>query len=239
MPRARADVATEHRTCSSFSGERPAEETFKSLGLDQSEGDDMQKALSIKRTCGAVAIACLVALLGSRGAAQDENPPVNEVYQAQAMGQGTQVGKTFNVTINIERYSTEAERQVLLAAFRDGGSEGLYNALNKMHAKGRIAITGTLGHDISFARRIPQGDGYVVRVVTNRPINIGEQWVNGVSTSYNLSSADLTIVRGKDVNSGVLVPAAQLQVDKKTGEVGVETYGNPWKLANVVDRTKK
>src|SRR5271169_2745281 len=106
MPRARADVATENRNYFAFCGERPAEEAFKSLGLDQSEGDDIQKGLSIKRTCGAVAIACLVALLGSRGAAQDDKP-VNEVYQAQAMGQGTQVGKTFSVTINIERYSTE------------------------------------------------------------------------------------------------------------------------------------
>jgi len=36
-------------------------------------------------------------LLSLRAAAQDQ--PLHEEYQAQAMGQGTQLGQTFNVTI--------------------------------------------------------------------------------------------------------------------------------------------
>src|SRR5258708_36382733 len=74
----------------------------------------MERVMKIRHMPGAVTIACLlVALAGSRGAAQ-EDKPIREVYQAQAMGQGTQLGQNFNVTINFERYATPEERQVLL-----------------------------------------------------------------------------------------------------------------------------
>ena len=62
----------------------------------------MQKIIRTSLTA-VVAIACFVALLSFHSAAQEEQR-VNEVYQAQAMGQNTQFGQTFNVTINIERY---------------------------------------------------------------------------------------------------------------------------------------
>ena len=113
----------------------------------------MQKTIKTGLTA-AVAIACFVALLTFHSAAQEEQR-VNEVYQAQAMGQGTQFGQTFNVTVNIERYSSPEERQVLVEAFQQAGSEGLFNALGKMRSKGRLAITGTLGYDISSSVKFP------------------------------------------------------------------------------------
>jgi hypothetical protein len=115
----------------------------------------MQKVTKVIRMCAVVAITCLVALVGSPGAAQ-EDKAVREVYQAQAMGQGTQLGKTFNVTINIERYATPEERQILLDAFKQAGS----------------------------------------------------------------------------------LPACQFTIDKKTGEIVAENYQNPWKLRNIMDRSK-
>src|ERR1700693_1509390 len=129
----------------------------------------MQKVLKINRTTAAMAIACLV-LMGSVDSAAQEDKLTREVFQAQALGQSTQMRKTFNATINVERYSTLEERQVLVDAFQKAGAEGLFNALEKMNSKGRIAITGTLGYDISFIRKIPTGDGYKIRVLTNRPI---------------------------------------------------------------------
>ena len=199
----------------------------------------MQKVMRIRRTSGAVTIACLlVALAGSRGAAQ-EDKPIREVYQAQAMGQGTQVGKNFNVTINIERYATPEERQVLVDAFQQAGSEGLFNSLEKMHSKGRIAITGTLGYDISFVRKIPTDDGYKIRILTNRPIRFGEAWVNGRSTDYNLSALELDLSNDKGKSTGVLLPACQFKINKKTNELEIENFQNPWKLQNIMDRSKE
>jgi hypothetical protein len=198
----------------------------------------MQKELKISLMSVAVAMACLVALVGSKGAAQ-EDKPIREVYQAQALGQGTQFGKTFDVTINIERYSTPEERQVLVDAFQQAGSKGLFNALGKMRSKGRIAITGTLGYDISFVRKIPTDDGFKIRVLTNRPIRFGEAWVNGRSMDYNLSALELNISDERNKSAGILLPACQFKIDKKTGEIVAENYQNPWKLQNIMDRSKE
>jgi hypothetical protein len=96
-------------------------------------GGNMQKMIETR-----LAIACFVALLSFHSAAQEEQR-VNGVYQAQAMGQNTQFGQTFNVTVNIERYSTPEERRVLVEAFQQAGSKGLFNALEKMRSKGRLA----------------------------------------------------------------------------------------------------
>ncbi len=198
----------------------------------------MQEVIRISRMSGAVAIACLIALLSFDSAAQEEQP-IREVYQAQAMGQGTQLGQTFNVTINIERYSTPDERQVLVEAFQQAGSEGLFNALEKMRSKGRIAITGTLGYDISFVRKIPTDTGYKIRILTNRPIRFGEAWVNGRSMDYNLSALELEMSNVKDKSTGVLLPACQFKINKKTNELEIENYQNPWKLQNIMDRSKE
>jgi hypothetical protein len=197
----------------------------------------MQKGMMLS-CMGAAAIVGLVVLVSFNSAAQDDKP-LREVYQAQAMGQSTQMGQTFNVTLNIERYSTPEERQVLVDAFQQAGSEGLFNALDKMHSKGRIAITGTLGYDISFVRKIPAGDGYKLRVLTNRPIRFGEAWVNGRSTDYDLSALELTMNEEKNKSTGVLLPACKFKIDKKTKELEIENFQNPWKLVNIMDRSKE
>ena len=199
----------------------------------------MQKVMKIRHMPGAVTIACLlVALAGSRGAAQ-EDKPIREVYQAQAMGQGTQLGQNFSVTINIEQYATPEERQVLVDAFQQAGSEGLFNALEKIRSKGRLAITGTLGYDISFVRKIPTDTGYKIRILTNRPIRFGEAWVNGRSMDYNLSALELDLSNEKGKSTGVLLPASQFKINKKTNELEIENFQNPWKLQNIMDRSKE
>ena len=197
----------------------------------------MKKVIKTTGMSGVVAIACLVLMVSFVSTAQ-ENKPTREVYQAQAWGQSTQMGKTFNVTVNIEQYSTPEERQILVDAFQQARSEGLFNALEKMNSKGRIAITGTLGYDISFVRKIPTKDGFKIRVLTNRPIRFGEAWVNGRSMDYNLSALELNISEDKDKSTGILLPACKFKIDKKTKELEIENYQNPWRLSNIMDRNK-
>jgi len=172
------------------------------------------------------------------GSAAQEN--LHEEYQAQAMGQGTQLGQNFNVTVHLEQYSTPEERQVLVDAFEKAGSQGLYNALNKMHAKGHIAITGTLGYDIIFARAIPSPEGTKLRILTNRPITFGEAWTDSRSMDYNLSAVELDLNQENEKkNTGILLPACQFKINNKTHELEIENYQNPWKLVDVLDRSKK
>jgi len=180
----------------------------------------------------------ILLLCGFRSVAQDEHA-LHEVYQAQATGQNTQAGQTFNVTVHIDEYSTPEERQILIDAFNSSGSKGLYNALDKMSSRGHIAITGTLGYDIKYARKIPFEEGFKIIVVTNRPINFREAWNSGRSMDYNLSYLEMTLNKETGKGTGTLIPAALFKIDKKSGEVTIEAFRNPWTLTNIEDRTKR
>ena len=154
---------------------------------------------------------------------------------ATAMGTSTQLGKVVNVKVIINRFSTEEERQTLIAAFKKGQNPGLVDALSKMEPAGRIAITGTVGYDLSYIRLIPTPTGRKIRFVTNRLIRFGEAYNNTRSMAYNLTVGEFDIVDADtDKSSGVLYPASQLIINKD-GQLEFQLNQNPWKLVNLID----
>ena len=178
--------------------------------------------------------ASLVLLISTSGSAQ--KLPKKIYVQAQAMGTSTQMGRTFNMTLIIEELSTDEERAGLIEAFQAKGNEGLVNALSKMHAKGRMSVTGTLGYDIAYAKQFPQPDGStVLRIVTDRPLRFGEVWADTRSMDYSLSGVEIIVPKDKKKVSGTLYPAAQLKMNKQ-GQLELELYQNPWKLVNIMKR---
>ena len=157
---------------------------------------------------------------------------------ATAMGTSTQLGRTINVKVTIREFSTEEDRAILVEAYKRGQNEGLVNALTKMKADGRIAITGTLGYDLSYIRLIPTPTGRKIRFVTNRDIKFGESYYSTQSKAFNLTAGEIEINDSdKDKNSGVLYPAAQLVLNKQ-GELEWQLRQNPWKLVNIIDWDK-
>jgi|SRR5208283_4823596 len=157
---------------------------------------------------------------------------------ATAMGTSTQLGQIVNVKINIYQFSTEEDRAILVEAYKKGQNQGLVNALTKMKADGHIAITGTIGYDLSYIRLIPTPTGRKIRFVTNRLLRFGEAYYSTQSKEYNLTGGEIDINDSdKNKNSGVLYPAAQLVINKE-GQLEIQLRKNPWKLANIIDWNK-
>ena len=157
---------------------------------------------------------------------------------ATAMGTSTQLGQTINVKVNIYQFSTEEDRAILVEAYKKGQNQGLVNALTKMKADGHIAITGTIGYDLSFIRLIPTPTGRKIRFVTNRLLRFGEAYYSTQSKEYNLTAGEIEINDSdKDKSSGVLYPAAQLVINKE-GQLEIQLRKNPWKLVNIIDWNK-
>ena len=149
------------------------------------------------------------------------------------MGESTQLGQTFGINLIIEEFSTPEEQTALIEAFTTKKNEGLVNALSKMKSKGRMAITGTLGYDVSYIRQFPLPDGGVkIRLVTDRPIRFGEAWSDSRSMDYSLSAVEVIISADEKKNSGTLAPLCQLKMDKEN-QLQLEFYQNPWKLVDV------
>jgi hypothetical protein len=157
---------------------------------------------------------------------------------ATAMGTSTQLGQMVNVKVNIYQFSTEEDRAILVEAYKKGQNQGLVNALTKMKADGHIAITGTIGYDLSFIRLIPTPTGRKIRFVTNRLLRFGEAYYSTQSKEFNLTAGEFDINDSdKDKSSGVLYPAAQLVINKE-GQLEIQLRQNPWKLVHIIDWNK-
>lgn len=158
-----------------------------------------------------------------------------ETIDATAFGTNNQMGQNAGITVIIYDFSTPEDRQQLVQAFQKGQNQGLVNALTKMKSVGHIAITGTLGYDLSYIRLIQTPTGRKIRFITNRPITFGEAWTDSQSQNFNLTGGELDLNdQEKSKSGGVLYPAAQLVIDKQ-GELQIDLNQNAWKLVDLID----
>ena len=153
--------------------------------------------------------------------------------QATAMGTSTQMGKIYNINIHIEQFSTPDDRQVLIDAFTRSGQAGLVDALQDMKSKGRVRFSsGGVGNDVKYIMELPSDNGRRFRLVTDRNLAFGELSYGTRSKDYDVGAIELVLNPDGKGGSGTLLPACKLTVDKKTGQIEIETYQNPWKLSN-------
>jgi hypothetical protein len=180
----------------------------------------------------------LTLLLSAATLALSADEKGTETIDATAMGTSTQLGKVVNVKVTIYEFSTDEDRQILVDAFTKGQNQGLVNALTKMKSVGRIAITGTVGYDLSFIRLIPTPTGRKIRFVTNRVLRFGEVYSQSQTIAYNLTAGEFDLNDAdKNKSAGVLYPAAQLIINKE-GQLEFQLNKNPWKLVNIIDWNK-
>lgn len=182
-------------------------------------------------------VALLLIIVSFSVSADDKKVKVGTI-DATAMGTSTQLGSLVNVKLTIYEFSTEEDRAILVDAYKEGQNEGLVNALTRMKAVGRIAITGTLGYDLSFIRLIPTPTGRKIRFITNRELRYGEHYYNTQSKSYNLTAGEIEINDSdKNKSAGFLYPAAQLVINKE-GQLEFQLRQNAWKLVQIIDWNK-
>jgi hypothetical protein len=192
----------------------------------------IQSFIQRRFSCPSLLLTLLLATTIPAISADDRK---TETIDAQAMGTSTQLGRNVAVKIIIQQFSTPEDRQVLVEAFKKGQSRGLVKALTDMKPVGRIAITGTVGYDLSYIALIPSPTGRRIRFAANRPIRFGEAYNNGPSTAYDLTAGEIDLNDSdKNKSTGVLYPAAQLIINKQ-GQLQFELRKNPWKLTNVID----
>ena len=154
--------------------------------------------------------------------------------QATAMGTSTQLGQIYNVNILIEQFSTQDDRKALIDAFAQSGQDGLVNALEDMKPKGRVRFaSGGVGNDVKYIIELPSESGRRFRLVTDRNIAFGEMYHGTRSRDYSVGAIELVLTSDGKGGSGTVLPACKLTVDKKTQQIEIETYQNPWKLTNL------
>ena len=174
-------------------------------------------------------IVCLFLLLAGGTTVQAQE---RMTIQATAMGTSTQMGKIYNVNIQIEQFSTTEDRNSLINAFKKSGQDGMVKVLEDMKPKGRIRFaSGGVGNDIKYIIELPSEKGRRLRLVTDRTLAFAELYQGTRSRDYAVGAIELELTPdGK--GSGTVLPACKLTVNKKKQQVEIETYQNPWKLSN-------
>lgn len=119
------------------------------------------------------------------------------------------------VEIGISAWSTEEERQELMAALNDGGSKAVGELLQKMKdksSKGFITLPNMMGQDLGYAYQFNEGDTRIVIVATNRPVTMGESMAGSLSQDNNITFANLVLDSSND-GKGQLYVGARMYVD--------------------------
>jgi hypothetical protein len=152
-------------------------------------------------------------------------------YAAVVIGTGGGIGgRTLNLNINIDTYTSDQQLQEYLVLLQEEGQDALRKVLEKTTV-GRIAPVATTGTDISIARLYSTDDGKIIRLVTARSVSFFEAYRSGRSMDYPFTIMELRLDKeGK--GEGSIMGGARLQF--KEGQLDIESFGNQYaKLINI------
>lgn len=141
---------------------------------------------------------------------------------------------TTPISIVISRWSTDAERDVLVNALQEKGPDAVLDKLKDMPRAGSIAGPGSVGQEIHFARRIPgPGNSERVVLVTDRPISLWEMRSGARTVEYPFTLVELHVgPNGK--GEGKASVATKVIFDKDAKTIVLENWDNqPVALQNV------
>jgi hypothetical protein len=140
------------------------------------------------------------------------------------------------IEIVIERWSSERERDELIATLKDKGGDALLSQLQKLPRVGYIrdANGGSVGWDLHFAReRMLDDGGRQIVLATDRPISAWEAFNRPRSADYDFTLADIRF-DGDGKGVGKLAVAAKITSNPKTGAIEIENFSSePVRLTDV------
>jgi len=128
------------------------------------------------------------------------------------------------IEIQVDRWSTDAQRDKLINALLTKGADKLLDTLQDMPVAGHFNAPGRLGIDIRFARHTPGEDGGErVVLVTDRRIGFLEATNQPRSIDYPFTVIELNLNRDGE-GEGRMSIATKVIVDKKKNTITLENF---------------
>ena len=137
---------------------------------------------------------------------------------------------TATVDFQIDRWSTDAERDKLLAILKEEkdvyrANQKLLSALQKMPKVGYIRTPERLAWDLRFARQMPLEDGgRRIVLATDRPIGFREARNQPRTMDYPFTIVEVQLDKN-DRGAGKILAGTKIYIDKKSNELVLENYG--------------
>jgi hypothetical protein len=146
------------------------------------------------------------------------------------------------VDFTIQRWSTDAEREQLLAILKEEKdsykvNQQLLKALQEMPKVGYIRTSTSLGWDLHYARQNPLPDGgRRIVFATDRPIGFREAANQPRSMDYPFTVVEMQFDKD-DKGVGKILPGTKLFIDKDNNLV-LENYGQQPVRFNEIKKVK-
>jgi hypothetical protein len=157
-------------------------------------------------------------------------------------------GSSAVVEIDIDRWSTAAEREHLITTMVEKKENELLKALQKMPSHGRFSIPGLVGPDphqlrlgnpLRYAWQTAQPDGgRRIVIATDRYIGFAEARNQPRTIDYPFTLFEIRVDKA-GVGQGKMAVATKISFDKKKNAIELENYSSePVRLNNVKVKVK-
>jgi hypothetical protein len=184
----------------------------------------------------ALTLALLLAAPAIGAGSQSYKNTAPESFKANAQITGGAGGVASVVGIQIDRYSTQAEHDAIVAALKQADHGAFLEALRRAPTVGSVTL-GSRSVPIRWARERQEGDGRRIGLVTEAPVFFaGAGAPDAKSTAgYDVAVLEFT-VDSVGLGKGTMAGAARVKAGGPTG-IEVEDYAG--KRITLVSVTRK
>ena len=169
-------------------------------------------------------VVCAMALVSVQAYAAD-------TFTATATVKGT--GRSAPLTITVQTFATDDERDALIKALKKGGNQAARELLSKKRNVGSILL-GTKATPVKYAYDVKVGTNRVITLVTAEAIHfVGGDLPNAkLKVGFNLGVLQIDLSHSP--GTGEVAPAAKVAVNAND-DIIIEEYGaEQVVLSNVV-----
>lgn len=187
-----------------------------------------------------VLAAALAAMVTIAVPAAQSNIPTPEKFTAFAVDVSNTApsARTSSVDIVINRWSSQADRERLLAVFRDKGQTALLGELNKLPKIGYINTPGALAYDLKFAMERPEAEGgRMIYIMTDRYIGAWEAANRPRTIDYPFTLIQLKV--DKAGNGEGKASVYTKITEAKDGTIELENFANQPVMLNNVKKVSR
>jgi hypothetical protein len=179
---------------------------------------------SIRIFAAAAAVATL-AWAAPVTRAQTKGAPVRFTAMAVNMSNVGRDG-TGTVQIEVDRWSSQADREKLVSTLLDKGPEKLLDVLRDMPRVGYIRSTTSIGWDLHYAHEtpLPEGGRRII-LATDRPIGFREAYSSARTLDYPFTVIEIHMNRDGE-GEGKMSIATRITADKEDKVVQLEDFAN-------------
>ena len=183
-----------------------------------------------------IVLAATMAILTTSSRAAGQQPPLPLPVQLTTWAvsmSNVATGRNATIDISVTRWSTQAEREALIAAFVEKGQDGLLRALQKQKVTGRVRIPGWMGPDpqgwrlgwnLRYAWYQPGEDGgHRLLIATDRQMSFAEVRNQPRTVDYPFTLIEIRLDKNGE-GEGKAAVATQIRMDKKKNTIELENY---------------